>query len=94
VQVRGEGGVGVGAGVDGAMVIVILGDHDPLGSGELLFQVMGDGLLLFPSKGGSALARPFLGQGLACGSHDGDDLWPVDEEVRGVARHGRQDGGG
>jgi hypothetical protein len=34
--VRGEGGVGVGAGVDGA-IVVVLGDCDPLGSGELLF---------------------------------------------------------
>jgi hypothetical protein len=37
VQVCGEGSVGVGADVDGAIVIIILGDHDPLGSGELLF---------------------------------------------------------
>jgi hypothetical protein len=37
VQVRGKGGVRVGAGVDGAIVIVVLGDRDPLGSGELLF---------------------------------------------------------
>jgi hypothetical protein len=37
VQVRGEGGVGVGAGVDGAIVIIVLGNRDPLGSGELLF---------------------------------------------------------
>jgi hypothetical protein len=70
VQVGGEGGVGVGAGVDGAIVIV-LGNRDPLGSGELLFQVTGDGLLLFPSEGGGA--RPCLVQGLACGSHDGDE---------------------
>jgi hypothetical protein len=53
VQVRGEGGVGVGAGVDGAIVVVVLGNRDPLGSGELLFQVTGDSLLLFPSEGGS-----------------------------------------
>jgi hypothetical protein len=36
VQVRSEGGVGVGAGVDGAIVVVVLGDRDPLGSGLLL----------------------------------------------------------
>jgi hypothetical protein len=36
VQVRGKGSVGVGAGVDGA-IVVVLGDRDPLGSGELLF---------------------------------------------------------
>jgi hypothetical protein len=45
--VRGEGGVGVGADVDGAIIIVVLGDRDPLGSGELLFQVTDDSLLLF-----------------------------------------------
>jgi hypothetical protein len=56
VQVRGEGGVGVGADVDRAIVVVVLGDRDPLGSGELLFQVTGDGLLLFPSEGGRAHA--------------------------------------
>jgi hypothetical protein len=54
MQVRDEGGVGVGAGVDGAIVIVILGDHNPLGSGELLFQVTSDGLLLLPSEGHSS----------------------------------------
>jgi hypothetical protein len=52
VQVRGEGSVRVGADIDGAIVVVILGNRDPLGSGELLFQVTGDGLLLFPSEGG------------------------------------------
>jgi hypothetical protein len=37
MQVRGEGGVGVGDNVNGAIVIIILGDCDPLGSGELVF---------------------------------------------------------
>jgi hypothetical protein len=73
VQVRGEGSVGVGADIDGAIVVVVLGNRDPLGSGELLFQVTGDGLLLFPSEGGGAFARPCLIQGLACGSHGGDE---------------------
>jgi hypothetical protein len=54
MQVRGEGGVGVGASIDGAIVVVVLGKHDPLGSGELLFQVTSDGLLLLPSEGGDA----------------------------------------
>jgi hypothetical protein len=66
VQVCGEGS-------DGAIVVVILGNRDPLGSGELLFQVMGNGLLLFPSEGGSAFARLCLIQGLVCGSHGGDE---------------------
>jgi hypothetical protein len=35
MQVRDEGGVGVGASVNGA--IIILGKRDPLDSGELLF---------------------------------------------------------
>jgi hypothetical protein len=73
VQVHGEGGIGVGADVDGAIIIVVLGNRDPLGSGELLFQVTGDGLLLFSSEGGGVLARPCLVQGLTCGSHDGDE---------------------
>jgi hypothetical protein len=73
VQVRGESGVRVGAGVDGAIIIVVLGDRDPLGISELLFQVTGDGLLLFPNEGGSVLARLRLVQGLACGSHDGNE---------------------
>jgi hypothetical protein len=55
VQVRGEGGVRVGAGVDGVIIIVILGDHDPMGSSELLFQVTGDGLLLLSNEGSGAL---------------------------------------
>jgi hypothetical protein len=71
--VRGEGGVGVGADVDGAIIIVVLGDHIPLGNSKLLFQVTGDGLLLLPSEGGGVLARPCLVQGLACGSHGSDE---------------------
>jgi hypothetical protein len=30
MHVRGEGGVGVGAGVDGAIVVIVLGKRDPL----------------------------------------------------------------
>jgi hypothetical protein len=37
MQVRGEGGVGVGADVDGAIVFAVLGKRGPLGSGEMLF---------------------------------------------------------
>jgi hypothetical protein len=37
MQVRGEGSVGVGADINGAIIVVILGNRDPLGSGELLF---------------------------------------------------------
>jgi hypothetical protein len=66
MQVRGEGGVGVGADVDGAIIVVILEKRDPLCSGELLFQVTSDGLLLLPSEGGGVLTRPCLVQGLAC----------------------------
>jgi hypothetical protein len=60
MQVHGEDGVRVGADVDGAIIVVILGDRDPLGSGELLFQVTRDGLLLLPSEGSGALARQCL----------------------------------
>jgi hypothetical protein len=60
VQVRGEGSVGVGADIDGAIIVVVLGNRDLLGSGELLFQVTDDGLLLCPSEGGGAFARPCL----------------------------------
>jgi hypothetical protein len=55
-----EGGIGVGGGVDGAIVIVILGKRDPLGNGALLFQVMSDDFLLLPSEGGGVIARPSL----------------------------------
>jgi hypothetical protein len=60
VQVRGEGSVGVGADIDGTIIVVVLGNRDLLGSGELLFQVTGDGLLLFPSEGGGTFACPCL----------------------------------
>jgi hypothetical protein len=66
VQVRGEGGIRVGAGIDGAVVIIILGDSDPLDSSKLLFQVTDNGLLLLSSKGGSMPARPGLIQGVLC----------------------------
>jgi hypothetical protein len=73
VQVRGEGGVRVGAGVDRAIIIIVLGDHNPLGNDELLFQVMGDGILRLPSEDGGALVRLGIVQGLACGIHGGDE---------------------
>jgi hypothetical protein len=73
MQVCDKGGVRVGADVVRAIVVVILGDRDPLGIGELLFQVTDDGLFLLPSEGGGVLARPGLIQGLACGSHVGDE---------------------
>jgi hypothetical protein len=73
VQVRGEGGIRVGASVDGAIVVVVLTNRDPLGSGKLLFQVMSDGLLILPSKGSVMLVRLGLIQGLACSSHGGDE---------------------
>jgi hypothetical protein len=57
VQVRGEDGVRVGYGVDEAIIVIDLGDRDPLCSEELLFQVMDDGLLLLSREGGGALAR-------------------------------------
>jgi hypothetical protein len=44
-----------------------------LDSGELLFQVMSDGLLLLPSEDGNTLAHTSLIQGLACGSHGNDE---------------------
>jgi hypothetical protein len=37
MQVCSEGGVGDGVSVDGVIAIVVVGDHDPLGSGKLLF---------------------------------------------------------
>jgi hypothetical protein len=60
MQVRGEGSVGVGAGVDGAIVVVVLRKRHPLGNSELLLQVTSDSILLLPSEGGDALARPCL----------------------------------
>jgi hypothetical protein len=45
----------------------------PWGSGELLFQVTSDGLLLFPSEGGGTFARSCLIQGPAYGSHGGNE---------------------
>jgi hypothetical protein len=73
MQVRGEGGVGVGVSVIGVIVIIILRKCDPLGSSELLLQVISDGLLLLPSEGGGALTLLCLIQGLACGSHSSDE---------------------
>jgi hypothetical protein len=73
VQVHDEGNVGVGAGVKGAIVIIILGDHNSLGIGELLFQVMSDGIFCFPSEGSGALTHPCLVQSLVCGSHSGNE---------------------
>jgi hypothetical protein len=64
--VRDEDGVRVEADVDGAIIVVVLEGRDPLGSDELLFQMMGDDLLLLASEGG---ARSYLIEGLACSSH-------------------------
>jgi hypothetical protein len=49
VQVRDEGSVGVGADIVG-VIVVVLGDRNPLCSGDLLFQVTGDDLLLLPNE--------------------------------------------
>jgi hypothetical protein len=73
VQVHDEGSIGVRADIDGVIVVIIMRDCDPLGSGELLFQVMSDGVLLLPSEGGGPLARPGLVEGLAYGSHGSDE---------------------
>jgi hypothetical protein len=54
-------------------LVDILGKRDLLGSGELLFQVTGDSLLLFPSEAVSVLTRPCLVQGLPCCSHDSNE---------------------
>jgi hypothetical protein len=56
MQVRGEGSVEVGAGINRAIVVVILRKHDPLGSSELLFQVTSSGLCDIPSlsRGGQS----------------------------------------
>jgi hypothetical protein len=89
VQVHGEAGVRVGAGVNRAIIVIVLGDHNPLGSGELLFQVMGDGLLLLPSEDGGGLTRPCLDQGLVCGNHGGNEslLFSVRDSGGGLS-HG------
>jgi hypothetical protein len=81
MQVHGEGSVGVGANVGGAIVAIVLGDHDPLDSGELLFQVTSDGLPLLSSEGGGALAHPCLVQGVACDSHDNSGSLSHDRDI-------------
>jgi hypothetical protein len=73
VQVCGEGGIGIGAGVDGAIVIVVQGDCDPFGSGELLFQEMSNGHLLLSGEGGGTLACTGLSQGFPCSSYGEDE---------------------
>jgi hypothetical protein len=108
--VHNQGGVGVGASVEGAIVAVVLEDNDLLSSGELLFRVTSVGLLFLPSEGGGTLVRTGLVQGLAHSSHDGmrhghsvvllplsddgGDLLLLGREVGGDARHGLEDGGG
>jgi hypothetical protein len=37
MKVHGEGGIEVGASIDGPFVVVVLEDCDPLSDGELLF---------------------------------------------------------
>jgi hypothetical protein len=55
--------------------------------------VTSNGILLLPSEGGGALARPGLIQGLACGSHDDDKSLLL--SVRGSNSHlSLSDGGG
>jgi hypothetical protein len=57
MKVRDEGDIEVGDDVEGAVVIIVLGDCDLLDNGDLLFQVMSDVLLLLPSEGGSMLTQ-------------------------------------
>jgi hypothetical protein len=88
MQVRSEGGVEVGADIDGVIVVIILGDRDPLGSGEILFQVTSDGLLLLLDEDGGTLAHPCLIQSLARGSHSNNEslLLPVHGSGSGLSR--------
>jgi hypothetical protein len=83
MQVHGEGSVWVGASINGVIIIIILGDHDPICSGELPFQVTGEHLLLFPSEDSGVLTHPSLIQGLACVSHDGDESLLLSVHGRG-----------
>jgi hypothetical protein len=53
VQMRDEGDI------DRAIIIIILGECDPLSHGELLFHVTSDDLLL-PSEGGDTLTHTGL----------------------------------
>jgi hypothetical protein len=85
VQVSNKDDVGVGASIDGSIVVIVLGDNYPLDSGEMLFQVMSIGLLLLPIKGGGMLTRTGLIHGLAHSSHDS-------EESLLLSRHGSHDG--
>jgi hypothetical protein len=73
MQVHDEDDVEVGADVIGMIVFVILGNRNPLSSDVLLFHVTDNSLLLLPSEGSGAIARLALIQGLACGSHGGDE---------------------
>jgi hypothetical protein len=68
-----EGGIGIGAGVDGAIIIVVQGDCDPLGSGELLFQEMSNGHVLLSGEGGGTLTCTGLSQGFPCSSYGEDE---------------------
>jgi hypothetical protein len=56
MHVHGHDDIGVGASIDRAIVIIVLGDKDPTGSRELLFQVMSIGLLLLSCEGGDTLS--------------------------------------
>jgi hypothetical protein len=73
MQECGEGGIRVGSGIDGAIIVIVLRDNNPMSSGELLFQVTGDGHLLLPSVGGGMFAYSCLIQCLVGCSHDSDD---------------------
>jgi hypothetical protein len=73
VQVLDHGDVGAGVGIDGAIIVVVLGDNDPLGSSELLFQVTNVGLFLLPGEGGGTLTHTGLVQNLARSSHGGEE---------------------
>jgi hypothetical protein len=52
---------------------IVLGNCNPLGSGELLFQVTSDDLLILPSEGSGVLAHPGLIQGLVYGSQGSNE---------------------
>jgi hypothetical protein len=105
--VHDHSGVGVGADIDG--VIIVLGDNDPLGSGELLFQMMSIDLLLLlgeddNSHEGEESFLLLLCDGSNGLSHGGSIVFfPVSgsgalllhgREVGGDVCHDQEDGGG
>jgi hypothetical protein len=73
MQVQYLGGIGLGADVFGASIILLVGHRDPLCGSELLLQETSVDLLLLQCFDAGTFTQASLLEGLSCCSHNDEE---------------------